>query len=128
MDLVLRPRVNLVVVGGVSRPQRDELVGAWAEEVLSSINIGTAFVGADGLAAVGGVTTHDETEARTNRAMIRRTRRVIVGADGTKVGHVTLARIVEVGDVDEIITDSTADAAALAALRRAGVTVTVADG
>lgn len=94
--------------------------------MLSSINIGTTFVGADGLAADGGVTTHDETEARTNRAMIRRSRRVIVVADGRKIGHVTLARIVDVGDVDEVITDASADLNAIHALRQAGVTVTVA--
>ena len=39
MDLVLRPRVKLVVVGGVSRPQSYELVGSWAEEVLAGVNI-----------------------------------------------------------------------------------------
>jgi DeoR family transcriptional regulator, aga operon transcriptional repressor len=126
MDLVLRPQVKLVVVGGVCRSQSYELVGPWAEEVIASINVGTAFVGADGLAADGGVTTHDEIEARTNRAMIARARRVIVVADGTKIGRVMLARIVEVGDVDEIITDASADPDALQALRRAGVQVSVA--
>ena len=124
MDLVLRPRVKLIVVGGVSRPQSYELVGPWAEEVLGSVNIGTAYVGVDGVAVGGGLTTHDEIEARTNRAMIARAQRVVVVADGTKVGRVMLARMADLDAVDELITDASADPAALAALRRAGVTVT----
>ncbi|WP_088317625.1 DeoR/GlpR family DNA-binding transcription regulator [Kineosporia sp. R_H_3] len=126
MDLVLRPRVKLIVVGGVSRPQSYELVGPWAEEVLSGINIGTAFVGVDGVSVAGGLTTHDETEARTNRAMIARAQRVVVVADGTKVGRVTLARMADLDRVDELVTDGAADAAELDALRAAGVRVTVA--
>jgi DeoR family transcriptional regulator of aga operon len=126
MDLVLRPRVKLIVVGGVSRPQSYELVGPWAEEVLGSVNIGTAFIGVDGVDADGGLTTHDETEARTNRAMISRAQRVIVVADGTKVGRVMLARMADLESVQELITDASADAAALAALRAAGVIVTLA--
>jgi DeoR family transcriptional regulator, aga operon transcriptional repressor len=127
MELVLRPRVKLVVVGGVSRPQSYELVGPWAEEVLSSVNIGTAYVGVDGIDAAGGLTTHDEIEARTNRAMISRAQRVVVVADGTKVGRVMLARMADLVAVTELITDSSADPAGMAELRRVGVTVTVAE-
>lgn len=128
MDLVLRPRVKLVVVGGACRPQSYELVGPWAEEVLAGINIGTAFVGVDGISAAGAVTTHDEIEARTNRAMLARAARVVVVADGTKVGRATLARIAGLDAVDELVTDAAADPAELDALRAAGVTVTVAAG
>jgi DeoR/GlpR family transcriptional regulator of sugar metabolism len=46
-------------------------------------------------------------------------------ADGSKVGHDLLARIVEVQDVDELITDGSADDGAVEALRRTGLTVTV---
>ncbi len=128
MDLVLRPRVKLVVVGGVSRPRSYELVGPWAEQVLASINIGTAFIGVDGIDVAGGLTTHDENEARTNRAMLCRAQRVVVVADGSKLGERTLARIADVGEIHELITDSTADPEAVAAIRAAGVRVTVVDG
>jgi DeoR family transcriptional regulator of aga operon len=126
MELVLRPRLKLVVVGGVSRPQSYELVGPWAEQVLASVNIGTAFVGVDGIDAGGGITTHDENEARTNRAMILRAQRVVVVADGSKLGRLTLARIADITEVSEVITDSSADAAVVAAIRGVGVPVTVA--
>lgn len=127
MDLVLRPRVKLVVVGGVSRAQSYELVGPWAEQVLASINIGTAFIGVDGIDAAGGITTHDENEARTNRAMITRAQRVVVVADGSKLGTLTLARIADITEVHEVVTDPSADPAAVEAIRSAGVEVTVTE-
>lgn len=52
--------------------------------------------------------------------------RVIVVADGSKVGRVHLARICALQDIDEFITDASADPAALAAISATGVTVTVA--
>jgi DeoR family transcriptional regulator of aga operon len=125
MDLVLRPRVKLVVVGGVSRPQSYELVGPWAEEILAAVNIGTAFVGVDGITPAG-ITTHDEVEARTNQAMIARAQRVVVVADGTKVGRVMLARIAPLSAVHEVITDGGADPGVVEQIRRAGVAVSIA--
>jgi DeoR family transcriptional regulator of aga operon len=124
-ELALRPRLRLVVTGGVSRSQSYELVGPWAEHTLLGLNLGIAFVGVDGITAEGGLTTHDEVEARTNAVLIGRARRTIVVADGSKLGHDLLARIVDVQEVDELITDDSADENAVAALRRAGLTVTL---
>jgi DeoR family transcriptional regulator of aga operon len=124
-QLALRPRLRLVVTGGVSRSQSYELVGPWAEHTLAGLNLGIAFVGVDGITARGGLTTHDEVEARTNAVLIGRARRTIVVADGSKLGHDLLARIVDVQEVDELITDESADENAVAALRQAGLTVTM---
>jgi DeoR family transcriptional regulator of aga operon len=124
MDLVLRPRVKLIVVGGVTRPQSYETVGPWAEDVVAAVNIGTVFVGVDGLSARGGLTTHDETEARINRAMIDRAERVVVVADSSKLGRVMLARIAALDSADVVITDGGA-AEEVEELEAAGLRVMV---
>jgi DeoR family transcriptional regulator of aga operon len=124
-ELAVRPKIKLVVTGGVSRTQSYELVGQWAEHTLRGLNVGVAIVGADGVSADGGLTTHDEVEAQTNATLISRAERTIVVADGSKLGSVRLARIVGLDEVDELITDDSADPAALEAVRAAGVTVTV---
>ncbi|MDX3658908.1 DeoR/GlpR family DNA-binding transcription regulator [Streptomyces sp. ID05-26A] len=127
MEMALHPRHKLVVVGGVARPRSYELVGPWAEHVLASISIGTAFIGVDGIDAAAGITTHDENEARTNHAMLSRAARVVVMADGSKLGKATLARIADIHDVHEVVTDMSADPVAVAAIRAAGVHVTVVE-
>lgn len=127
MELALRPRLKLIVVGGVARAQSYELVGPWAERTLAALNIGTAIVGVDGISAASGLTTHDEIEAHTNRALIERAQRVLVVADGSKLGRSMLAHIAGLEVVTELITGPSADPEALAALRAEGVPVTVAE-
>jgi DeoR family transcriptional regulator of aga operon len=120
------PALRVVLTGGVLRPASFELVGAIAERSFGALNVGTAILGADGVAAAAGVTTYDETEARTNRAMVASAERTIVVADGSKVGRTTLAQMVPLDDVDTLITDESADPDELDRIRAAGVEVVVA--
>lgn len=119
------PQLKVMMTGGSLRPQSLELVGVLAENTFNAINVGTAILGADGIDAGGGVTTHDETEARTNLAMVNHAQRTVVVADGSKVGRLAMAKVVDLDNVDALITDDSADPDALARIEQAGVTVHV---
>lgn len=120
---------RVLIAGGVLRTSSMELVGSLTESTFRQINVATAIVGTDGISAEGGVTTHDDIESKTNHSMIERAQRVIVVADGSKVGQKALAQLASINEVHVLITDSTADPAALASIQRAGVEViTVAAG
>ena len=122
----MRPNVKLVVTGGVARSASYELVGPLAEATLRSINVDVAFVGVRrDLDVRAGLTTQNETEAATNRALIERSRRVIVVADGSKLGHVAFASICPLAAADELITDDGADAEELARLGAAGLAMDI---
>jgi DeoR family transcriptional regulator of aga operon len=123
-ELAVRPNLKLIVTGGVARSASYELIGPLAETTLEGLNVDVAFVGVDGLDEDAGLTTHHEMEAAVNAAMIARARRAIAVADATKLGRRALARICVLADVDELITDATADRAQLAALEAAGLAVT----
>jgi DeoR family transcriptional regulator, aga operon transcriptional repressor len=122
-ELVVRPKIKLVVTGGVARQESYELVGPIAETSLAGFHLDVVFVGADGIGLDAGLTTHHEVEAHTNRALIDRAARVIVVADSSKLGRVAFARICEIDRVHELITDTRADASAVAAFREVGVEV-----
>ena len=124
-ELAVRPNVRLIVSGGVARAASYELVGPLADGVLEQLHVEVAFVGVDGLTARAGLTTHREVEAHTNRVLIQRAARVVVVADGTKVGVTTLARIAECAAVDVLITTDDADPGELAAIRAHDVEVEV---
>jgi DeoR family transcriptional regulator of aga operon len=124
-ELALRPNLKLIVTGGVARSASYELVGPLAEATLREINIDVALIGVDGIERDAGLTTQNETEAATNRILIARSRKVIVVADGRKIGRVVFAKIGPLSCVDELITDTTADPAQVNALRAAGLAVTV---
>src|SRR3954470_18777619 len=127
-ELALRPRLKLIMTGGVSRTQSYELVGPSADQALAGLNMEVAVVGVDGISARGGLTTHDEIEANTNATMIRRADRVIVVADGSKVGKVCLAGICAITDIAQLVTDASADPVGVEAIRRSGTEVIVVSG
>ncbi len=124
-ELALRPNLKLIVTGGWARAESYELVGPMADASFSGLNLDLAIVGVDGISAQGGITTHDVVEAHTNRAMIDRARKVIVVADGSKVGRTAFAHIGPLAVLGELITDTTARAAELERLRESGLTVTL---
>ena len=124
-DLVVRPNIRLVVIGGVARTESYELVGPLAEATLERVNVDLLFLGVDGVSPDAGFTTHHEMEAHTNAALIGRAGRVVAVADSTKIGNVTFAPICPMDAVDELITDSAADPDMVDRLREAGLQVTI---
>ena len=123
----MRPNLKLVVTGGVARTESYELVGPLAESALASLNLDLVVIGVDGIDVHAGFTTHHEVEAHTNRALIERARQVIVAADSSKIGQVAFARICDLDEVHEVITDAAADPAQIEAIRAAGIEVTLVE-
>jgi len=120
-EMVLRSSIRLVVIGGSARHASYELVGPSAELMLARYHLDVAFIGTDGITLSGGCTTHDEMEAQTDRAFLGRSRRVVVVADSSKLGHTAFAHICDVSEIDDLITDSEADPEQLKELADAGV-------
>lgn len=128
MAIASRPNLKVIITGGVVRSSSYEAVGLLAENTFNAINVGTAILGTDGISALGGATTHDETEARTNHAMVAHAQHVIVVADGSKVGRVTLAKVADLSEIHTLVTDATADPAELERIAAAGVDIHVVPG
>ena len=124
-EIAVRPNLKLVVTGGVARPESYELVGPIAEASLEGLNLDMVFLAVDGISAKAGLTTHHEIEAGTNRALMARAAHVTVVTDSSKLRDVAFARICELTDVDELITDDGAEPSAVAAIEDAGVAVTI---
>ena len=124
-EIAARPNLRVIMTGGVVRSSSFELVGSLAESTFNAINVNFAILGADGVSATGGATTHDDTEARTNSAMASHAQRLMVVADGSKIGRLTLARVAAVKDISDLITDDTADPTELERIAGEGVTIHV---
>ena len=92
-EIAVRPNLKLVVSGGVARPESYELVGPIAEASLQGLNLDVVFLAVDGISLRAHLTTHQEVEAGTDRALIERAERVIVVADSSKVGKVAGCRV-----------------------------------
>ncbi|TDO12009.1 DeoR family transcriptional regulator [Mycobacterium sp. BK086] len=126
-DCAVDAHMKVIVTGGLVRANSLEAVGPMSEHAFQVINVGTAVLGADGMSAEVGATTFDEAEARTAMAMAASAQQVVVAVDGSKIGKVTLAKMVTLNEIDHVVTDSTADPAQLERILAAGVRVHVVE-
>ena len=99
------------------------MVGPLAELSLSQLNIDTMFVGVNGLNAVAGATSNGELEAQTARAMMARSRRVVVATDHSKIGRTALSQVMPIDAIEVVVTDAVGPSEELAAIRARGVQV-----
>ncbi|YAL83175.1 DeoR/GlpR family DNA-binding transcription regulator [Dermacoccaceae bacterium W4C1] len=125
-EVVLRPQVRCICLGGVARPESYELTGPLATASLAQLWLDVAVIGVNGISAREGATCRLEDEAAIIGAMIERSQRVIVVAAGEKIGRRTLAAICPASRVDTLVTTADADPEAAEALREAGVEVILA--
>jgi DeoR family transcriptional regulator of aga operon len=123
VEMVLRPFIRCVTLGGVARPESYEVTGPLASLVLEQLWLDTAVLGVGGIDEAAGVTCSQEGEAEISALMTRRCDRVIVVATGDKLGRRAFAQICRLGDIDILITDDSAPAAARDLLRNNGVEV-----
>jgi DeoR/GlpR family transcriptional regulator of sugar metabolism len=119
-----KPRVT--VLGGTVH--RDELscVGPVAVATVRRYHADIAVLGAAGVTSSHGITELFEEEAENHRVMIERSERLLLLADGTKLGAHAMAHVAAVTAISTLVTDEGAPPDVLADLRTAGVEVIVA--
>lgn len=125
-EMVLRPHIRTVSLGGVARPQSYELVGPLASSMLGELWLDHLVLGADGVTADTGVSCFHEGEAGINALMVERASEVTVVVAAEKLGRRTFARICDVDAVHTLVTDDSADLTYVDALRSRGVQVVLA--
>ena len=73
--------------------------------------------------STGGVSTHNEDEARLNRKMCEVAERIIVVTDSSKFNRSSLHKIIDTHRIDMIIVDEGIPAESLEGLRKSGIDV-----
>jgi DeoR/GlpR family transcriptional regulator of sugar metabolism len=100
------PEGATVVLTGGMRTASDALVGPVADLTIGSLHFDTLFLGCTGIDPEVGLSTPNLAEAETNRALVRVARRVVVLADHTKWGVVSLASFAPLDKVNILVTDT----------------------
>lgn len=124
-ELTVRHQIKIVVTGGVARPQSYELTGPFAEEVLKEVNIDTAFLGVEAIDLKIGAAARHEDEARVNRQIAARAKKIIVVTDSSKFEKRAFASIRPISEIDVLITDSGIDKKVAKAFKSLGVEVVI---
>ena len=96
---------TVVLTGGLRTPT-DSLVGEMAVAGFDRLNVDLTFMGTHGMDPRGGFSSPNILEVETNRAVIARTKKLVILADHTKWGEIAFGTFAELGDADVLITDS----------------------
>ncbi|MGO4588256.1 DeoR/GlpR family DNA-binding transcription regulator [Paenarthrobacter sp. 2TAF44] len=118
--------IALQILGGRVRGLTQAAVGQSTVEAAYKLRPDIAFVGANGIHSVFGLSTPDPEEAAVKAAFVKSARRVVALADSSKLDAETLVQFATLKDVDTLITDSEPSAELSAALAEAGVDVVIA--
>jgi DeoR/GlpR family transcriptional regulator of sugar metabolism len=117
---------RVVILGGEVRPHELCCVGPVAHATVGRYNADVAVLGVAGLSVRHGITELDDETAEVHRLMAERSEGLVVVADGSKLGSAAVATVLPVDAITTLVTDETAGATDLDALRVRGVDVVVA--
>jgi DeoR/GlpR family transcriptional regulator of sugar metabolism len=94
----------LVIIGGDIHPRTGVMLGPYANEMLSKINVRRAVISVAGINERGYYNS-SRLLVETERAMMQAADEVIVVADSTKFGHSSVARLCDLGEVQTHVVD-----------------------
>jgi DeoR family transcriptional regulator of aga operon len=120
------PRFSVIVTGGTLRPLQHSLMNPLATVLLDQLHVDTAFIGCTGVAWSTGVTNVNLPEAEIKRHIAGKAGRLIVVADGSKIGAVSFAPVCAISALDLLITSASAPRDELERLTKQGLAVEVA--
>ncbi|MBU3114026.1 DeoR/GlpR family DNA-binding transcription regulator [Clostridium lacusfryxellense] len=115
--------VEVIVTGGTLRWETRAMVGPVADNTLKGFRVDKAFIGTNGICIINGLTTPNINEANTKREMIKIAKQTIVVCDHSKFGMVSFSKIVDLDNVDIIITDNQVERELLGKFEKKGVKV-----
>jgi DeoR family transcriptional regulator of aga operon len=117
--------LEVILTGGTLRKNSFSLVGPIAEETLRRLNADILFLGVDGFDMHHGLSTPNLLEAKVNRVMMEVARIAVAVCDSSKFGRRSLSLIAPPSAVHRLITDRGISKSDLAALKKAGIQVTL---
>ena len=121
------PGISVLVTGGMLRLHAMSLVGDIGAEALRTTRISKGFLGARGLSIDRGLMDLNPDEVRIKREMADACERVIGIVDGTKWHRTALLPFVGTGEVDAIVTNTSAPPADVESWRARGVEIVCVD-
>lgn len=117
------PGLEVIVAGGAVRPRLYSVVGPVAERTLEGLRANVTFIGADAVDLGTGVTNASLAEVGVKQRVMEIADQVVLLADHSKFGKVSLARVAPLSAFARVIVDDGIDEGMVEAIREAGMDV-----
>jgi len=119
------PRIEVVVTGGILRPQQHSLVGSTSTLILDQIRATFGFIGCNGIDPSHGIVGLSLQDTALKQAILRASRTSIIITDASKFSQTSLVRVCGFEDVDMVLTAGAPDPISVDAVREAGTEVRI---
>ncbi|EUJ47779.1 DeoR/GlpR family DNA-binding transcription regulator [Paenilisteria rocourtiae] len=105
VDLLSKFKVQLILTGGTLRTKSNSLIGSDAANTISRYFVDYAIISCKGISMENGITDSNEPEAEIKNHMLKRANKVILVADASKFDKSAFINIVDISEIDYLITD-----------------------
>jgi DeoR/GlpR family transcriptional regulator of sugar metabolism len=123
MELISRPNIALIMIGGLIDPRAGAALGIRAIRDVQSISIDLTFLGGCAVSDQAGVRAFIFEDAEFKQALVATSRSVAVAATTEKLGTTAPFQVAFSSDLDLLIVEADAPAGQLQAFRRSGVRI-----
>lgn len=103
------PQIKVIVTGGNLFPESYMLNGFLTDQALGELYVDTVFLATPAFHPELGLSHFDEDLISAKKSMIEAAKKVIVVADHTKIGKVSLYKVTEINKVHALITTNQLD-------------------
>lgn len=117
---------NIFLTGGLFHREFEDLIGEIPVDVIGRFSPDKTIMGIDGISLKQGLTATEPSMASLKRKMISISRHLIVVADSTKIGKVSLVHVANLNEIKTIVTDASISETDAMAIREMGPEVIVA--
>ncbi len=111
------------LTGGSLRHETRALTGPSAEQFMKRMNFDLLFLGTNAIGPSEGLMTPNEDEAQLKSLMIENSGRIVLVADGSKIGKQSFVKFAAIEDIDIFITNTALSADQREPFETAGVDV-----
>jgi DeoR family transcriptional regulator, aga operon transcriptional repressor len=121
--LVGLPNISMVVPGGLLRDSELSFIGHITEKALAEVRADMVVIGIRGLSLEAGMTNDYLPETLTDRAILSIGGKVVIVADHTKCGVVSMAFVAPLTSLNTLVTDDKTDPDFITALKQQGIRI-----
>lgn len=105
-QMVGKPSITVVALGGILRRTELSLIGHIAEQTITDLNADKVIIGIHGIDLIQGLTNHYLPETMTDRKILKMGKEVIIVADHTKCPRISIAHVASIKAITTLVTDT----------------------
>ncbi len=125
--LMPRPKIDVIVAGGMLRKSDGGIVGEAAVDFITQFKVDHAVIGASAIDEDGAMLDFDYREVRVAKAIMQNARNVMLVSDAMKFTRTAPVRIGHLSDVDIFVTDRVPPEPIVELCKHNGVRLEIAD-